>query len=166
MIPLLLAAALAAPTHLPTPFTAAQIRRAMPVGSEITLRVEGPETIGMRWTVLRADADDMTMRVQIDHDGTWSEGSEREHTWVSLRDHAAFSVQVAKRERVRVTCAFGTFPGWRYVVNEVDGEGSPQVVTMDFVTALPGPPVRAETVRADGVKIVMTQVGREPRGGR
>lgn len=131
---------------LPTPFTADQIRDAMPAGAGLTMVLtEGGATSTQEWTVLAADDTAMMLRVVT----TDAEGAVTEETstapWTALRDHASFPVGAATRRRATTNSDLGMLEGWQYEVT-VDGH----VSTYFFADAHPGPPIFFNTRLPDG----------------
>ncbi len=137
---------------LPFPFTAEQIRDAMPEGLVIDMVIVGPGTDGemkQRWTVVSADE----VGVEIEYSMVISDGPEppsttQKATWAELRDHATFSVDNATRERSTITTALGELEGWSYVVNDA-ATGS--VTEMFFADDYPGSPVEYRLRKGDEI---------------
>jgi hypothetical protein len=152
-----------APALSPKPFTAEQIRDAMPVGTLIRLRIvnQGAVTVE-EWHVTEANAESCTIASKIlDEDGALLEdqgvGTSR---WTELRDHASFQAASTGRSEDRVEVPAGAFDTWTYVVAAPDADGRPTVSTFHFAKSLPGPPVLM-TVVVDGAELAsMTLVER------
>lgn len=127
---------------LPTPFTAAQIRDAMPAGAFFRHRVldEGGEQI-TTWRVL--EADDESVSVEYGVQGG-PEPRPATHRWVELRDHARFSAPHTTWEPERIETPAGTFDCRRYTVT-ADG----LVKRFWFAHAAPGAPVRMVVTKDD-----------------
>lgn len=133
-----------APDHLPTPFTAEEIRLACPPGR--TLRY-AHERSGQP-TVIR-----VTRYVSVEADGciqeSWQESpdggaplNEPERstaTWLDLQQHASFPAATTTRDEEEIEVPAGRFKCWRYT--RVDDR-----VTWRFWFArdLPGSPVQFE----------------------
>jgi hypothetical protein len=153
-------AAAAAQTMAPTPYTAAQIRDAMPVGTVIVYRrVEaGKDPYLNRMTVLSADTVGCKIADAIvdDQGSVVSEEGETEAGWEDLRKHAEFPVAAVQRSDDAVDVPAGHFDTWKYVVTEPDGT----VTTYQFARTLPGPPVRMEIRAGDTVAFSMELVSR------
>jgi hypothetical protein len=137
-------AAPAAPVEMaPTPYTADQIRDAMPVGTVIEYRIEeaGSPPVIQRWTVTAADATTGTMAEAIvDDAGTVLEEKATEtSTWEDLRKHAEFPAARTTRSDSEVEVPAGKFATWLYVV-----ENPKLGVTsyFEFAKEMPGPPVK------------------------
>lgn len=146
------AAAAPAEAVAPIPFTAEQIRDAMPPGTELKLRVASPgkPTVIQHWVVLRADAETGTIASRLlDENGelVQDEGAQTSR-WQELREHAKFPADKTTVTDATVTVPAGTFPTKLYEVRE----GS-TVKKMHFAPALPGPPIDM-VVEVDG-KVVM-----------
>lgn len=141
---------------LPRPFTAEQIRAAMPVGTQIDLRVAvgGQAPVSFRWVVSAADAETVTILSSTQGpDGRWTpdEGDGRSR-WSELVEHAAFPSKQSQRVESTVDTPLGHFDTWRYTVNGKDEAGNAQVSTYHFARTLPGPPV-LYTIEQGGVEV-------------
>ncbi|HMV66393.1 MAG TPA: hypothetical protein PKA64_06050 [Myxococcota bacterium] len=160
----LLAALAADPSPLATPFTAEQIRGAMPVGAHIALEVrERAGTTRLDWTVLTADADGMTWRSNIDPPGAEDPpAAERAATWVELEQHASFPADHATRRRASVRTPWGRLDGWRYDVHEANAQGEDVFMRLWFADAIPGPPVRMISIGPGGARSELVQIVRDP----
>ena len=153
-------AAAAAQSMAPTPYTAAQIRDALPVGTVVVYRrVEaGSDPYLNRMTMVSADA--VACRIAdaiVDEQGNViSEEGETEASWEELRKHGEFPVAAVQRSEDSVDVPAGHFDTWKYVVTEPDGT----VTTYQFARTLPGPPVRMEARAGDAVVFSMELVSR------
>lgn len=157
-------AATAASDVAPKPFTAEQIRAAMPVGHEVRFRVEkaGAPPLVMQWNVIAADAASMTMTTRLfAEDGTLvaDEGQET-HRWDALVEHAAFPAAATVRSEGPVEVPAGKFAGMTYVVRGEEG-GAPTVTTYVFARELPGPPVSMVVEAGGAVVMRMTLLSRK-----
>lgn len=162
MIAALLSFAMAAERWLPTPFTADQIRAAMPAGTCVTLRIDPPPdqpAVTVLWRVEEATPTHMVGLTTAQLDGAaWSEPEPVRARWTSLQRHARFDVRRTTRARATFDTALGAFDGWRYEVRQSDGT----VDVFEFADAMPGPPVRMLDRTAGGSTAITTQVGRGP----
>jgi hypothetical protein len=130
--------------RLPTPYTAAQLRAALPVGSVMVYQhTEGGTVSVHRTEVVAADAERVTFAASADGE----EGGRSEHTFTELRDHASFPVAGTAWADEEVTVPLGTLPTRRYTV-----QGAGQAKTFWFSPHHPGPPVKM-TVEAGGVQV-------------
>jgi len=149
---------------LPTPFTADQIRTAMPVGRVIDwAETQGDTTTLKRWTVTAADGDTATVRFEgIGANGVLQKGeaADKTFTFEELRSHASFPSALATRAAVEITGPVGAGAGWRYVVRSPPGVEPATVTTFTFATSLPGAPVRMETRAGDTVVHELKQTRR------
>lgn len=163
MVLLLLTALAAEPQMLPTPFTAEQLRDAMPTGTHIVLRVTDSEgTSQLDWTVEENTPEGMVWRSLVDLPGDADPPPERKKAaWVELQKHAEFPASDARRRRTRFSTPWGVMTGWRYDVREKTEAG---VVRSRFWFAdeMPGPPVRMMVVDANGDHSELVQIAREP----
>ncbi len=156
----------AAPAFAPRPFTADQIRDAMPAGTEIRFRLEeaGKPAVIMHWKVTAADAASMTLVTRIlGEDGSLiAEEPAGTSRWDQLVEHASFPADLTVKSEGSVEVPAGTFDSIDYVVTETV-DGSRTVSTFKFARQLPGPPVLL-SVDKDGVMVRrMTLVERTPR---
>jgi hypothetical protein len=131
------------PDHLPTPFSAAQIRAGCPVGRTIRLREEAPgePPTFRRISFVEVDADGGVQEFQAtDADGHPSgEPSRRRSTWLALQEHASQPAVATNVGETKLELPFGTFACWWYVVAGHDAE-----VRFWFAKSLPGMPVQIE----------------------
>jgi len=150
----------------PTPFTAKQVRDALPTGSKISLRREDANnkvTIE-EWEVTAATPKTCTMTVKVfNEDGSQlidDKGSVT-NTWNELRDNAKFPEDQTVRSEGIITVPVGEHETWLYVVTSKTDDGKEMQSYYTFAKDLPGPPVQM-SVLVDG-KIVskMTMVGRK-----
>ncbi|HYU15850.1 MAG TPA: hypothetical protein VEL05_07260 [Candidatus Acidoferrum sp.] len=158
--------AAAEPGIAPRPFTAEQIRAAMPVGTEIRFRVEEsgkPVTI-LQWRVTAADEATMTMTARmLGEDGAvLAEEPATPTRWDELVGHATFPADRTTRTQGTVDLPAGRFDTIDYTVSETQG-ASKTVSAFHFARSLPGPPVLI-VVEKDGTEVRrMTLLSRTPR---
>src|SRR6266487_2135990 len=137
------------PDHLPTPFSAEQIRQACPVGRTIRMREESPgeETTYRQITFIEADPEGAVQEFQAtDADGhPLGEPGRRQSTWLDLQRHASQPVDGTVVDEDSLALPFGTFACWRYTVQAPGSE-----VRFWFAQEMPGMPVQIEE-RVDGV---------------
>jgi hypothetical protein len=154
--------ALAAVRWLPTPFTADQIREAMPAGTCLTLQVDpapGQPGVTIVWRVEHATLTHMTWLTSVrPQGGDWDEPTPARARWTSLQRHARFDARRATRSRDTLDTPFGALDGWRYEVQRSDGA----VDVFTFADAMPGPPVRRIHRAADGSTATTSLVARGP----
>lgn len=131
------------PDHLPTPFSAAQIRDACPTGRTILLREEasGEAPSFRRIVFTEVDAERSVQELQAtDADGTpLGEPSPGRATWLDLQRHASQPADATTVQEVRLALQFGDFDCWLYTVRAPDG-----VLRFWFARELPGMPVQVE----------------------
>ncbi|MGZ6372329.1 MAG: hypothetical protein ACXWL8_02930 [Candidatus Limnocylindria bacterium] len=131
------------PGHLPTPFTAEEIRGACRPGRELRLRVErlGHEPV---IHVARYVGGDEEMALQE----SWDESPAGDHlsepepsreTWLDLQAHASFPAASTERAEETIDIAAGPLACLRYTQTLEDG-----MRTFWFAKDLPGQPVRWE----------------------
>jgi len=143
-----------------TPYTAAQIRDAMPVGTVIVYRrVEaGKDPYLNRMTVVWADEGGCKIADAIvdEHGTVVTEEGENVAGWEDLRKHAEFPVATVQMSDDAVDVPAGHFDTWKYVVTDPDGT----VSTYQFARTLPGPPVWMEIRNEGAVAFSMELVSR------
>lgn len=140
----------------PRPFTAEQIRQAMPLGHVVRVRFEaqGAEPHEQRWEVTFADATRCTIASKIyDLRGALvrDEGSGTSQ-WTELREHAAFPAAETVISSGTIEVPAGRFQTRVYRVTSRDGLFT-TVKTLHFATTLPGPPVLM-TVERNGEQVM------------
>lgn len=152
--------------HAPLPYTADQIRAAMPAGARLrfSLEIEGGPPMFQEWLVTDATALDMELEATVrDAQGAVVEGPARERsTWESLRQHAAFPAATTTRMEARLDTAMGPQDCWLYQIEGAGPDGQPQTDRYWFARALPGPPVLWERSRGAEVVMRLTQLERAP----
>lgn len=156
----------AGPKLAPRPFTADQIRDAMPAGTEIRFRLEeaGKPAVIMHWKVTASDAATMTLAATIlGEDGSIVAPEQSETSrWDELVEHASFPADLTVRSEGSVEVPAGTFDSIDYVVTETK-DGSTTVSTFKFARQLAGPPVLL-SVDKDGTNVRrMTLIERTTR---
>ena len=136
------------PDHLPTPFSAAQIRDGCPSGRIIRLREESAreEPTFRRIIFTEVDAEASVQELQsTDADGTpLGEASLGRASWLDLQRHASQPADATTVEEVRLALPFGEFDCWLYTVMAPDAE-----LRFWFAKELPGMPAQIER-RVDG----------------
>jgi hypothetical protein len=129
--------------HLPTPFTAAEIRAGCPPGRELRFRFErlGQQPLIRVTRYLGLDADTALQEAwQESVDGQPRDELEREQsTWFDLQQHASFPAATTTCEPDHVATPAGSFDCLRYT--RVDEQG---LWRFWFARDLPGQPVRFE----------------------
>lgn len=130
------------PDHLPTPFSAADIRVGCPVGRTIRLQSdEGGEVTFRRIRFVEVDANSAIQEFQAtDEDGQpIGEPTRRRSGWLDLQRHASQPASVTVIDEVDLALPLGTEACWRYVVGTRD-DG----VTYWFAKGRAGMPVQVE----------------------
>jgi hypothetical protein len=151
------------PDHLPTPFSAAEIRDASPVGLTLRLRHEPnagePFERVIRFVAVDADgAERMTWRVLAD--GSLVDGTSSRSTWLGLQAHASMPRDATTREREVVDTPMGALDCWRYTLREGDS-----TVELWFALDLPGMPIRTVESMAGASQETMTMLSHEVTPG-
>ncbi|MBM7784105.1 hypothetical protein [Tenggerimyces flavus] len=148
------------PDHLPTPFTAAEIRDASPPGKTVRVLVES-DGEGPYLTVTRYDSCDSEGAIrqawQESPEGIrLSEPQEFQSAWLDLQAHASFPVATTTRDEVELDTPFGRLDCLRYVRRDGD-----DVDTFWFARSMPGMPVRMESATGGRVVDRRTQQSNE-----
>ena len=135
------------PDHAPTPFSAAQIHAACPVGRHnlYELRTEGKAPLYQLSTFVASNERGAEFQAElVNEEGAEVGGVQRASaTWEELQAHASFPEANTEIRRERIKVPAGTFDCWRYTVTETDDEWT-LVHRLWFTPELPGPPVRME----------------------
>ncbi len=136
------------PDHLPTPFSAAQIREGCPAGRTILMREEEPgeEPSFRRIVFMEGDAETSVQELQAtDASGApLGEPTSGQARWLDLQRHASQPADATTLTEVRLALPFGDFDCWLYTVQTPGGE-----LRFWFAKELPGMPVQIEQ-RANG----------------
>jgi hypothetical protein len=131
------------PDHLPTPFSAAQIRAGCPAGRTILIREEEPgqEPSFRRIVFGEGDADSSVQELQAtDANGEpLGEPSSGRAAWLDLQRHASQPADATTVAEVRLALPFGDFDCWLYTVRSPGAE-----LRFWFAKPLPGMPVQIE----------------------
>jgi hypothetical protein len=131
------------PDHLPTPFSAAQIRDGCPAGRTIRIREEAPgqPPSFRRIRFLEADERGAEQEFQAtDAAGNPVGAPSGSHsTWLELQQHASQPADATTVAEVTVDLPFGPFDCWLYVVQRPEAE-----LRFWFAKELPGMPVQVE----------------------
>lgn len=156
----------AAPEFAPLPYTANQIRGAMPRGFRcVYVTTEGEDVVKSVWTVLASDVDGASIEFRtLDAAGTEvGEPEVRRSAWTELRDHAQFPAALTTIQDATIEVPAGAFECWLYTLT-VEADGGTTVRRFWFAKEKPGAPVRFETVR-DGALVsrsVLTELQKTP----
>lgn len=131
------------PDHLPTPFSAADIRAGCPIGRTIQVQSEAPggELTFRQIRFVEVDADGAVQEFQsTDHEGRpIGEPTRHRSSWNDMQHHASQLASATVIDQVDLELPFGTEACWRYTVSSHDG-----TVTYWFAKARAGMPVQVE----------------------
>jgi hypothetical protein len=131
------------PDHLPTPFSAADIRAGCPLGRTIRVRSDAPgsESTFRSIRFVEVDADGAVQEFQaIDADGApLGEATRHRSSWLELQGHASQPTDATVLDEVDLALPSGTEACWRYTVGR-DGEQA----TFWFAQGRAGMPVQVE----------------------
>ena len=145
------------PDHLPTPFSAAEIRDAFLPGREVrTLNLgAGSEPFVRVRRNVSADADGGVYEVWTETpDGVpITEREQGRSTWLELQEHASMPADSTRIDDVTIDVPMGRFEGRRYT--RVTGD---TVDTFWFAMSWPGAPVRIESRVGDVVVFSSTAI--------
>lgn len=145
----------APPAIAPRPFSAEQIRAAMPAGTQMTFHMEesGKPPVVLHWRVTAADQATMTLVSTVVgiNGNVIAEEPAQSTSWQELAEHSSFPAARTVRGEGSVQVPAGRFDTIDYVVTD-EKDGSKTVSTFRFAKQLPGPPVML-TVEKDGVTV-------------
>jgi hypothetical protein len=131
------------PDHLPTPFSAADIRAGCPLGRTIRLQTEAAdgELSFRRIRFIEVDADRAVQEFQsLGADGQpIGDPTLRSASWLDLQHHATRPAATTVLDEVDLPTPLGTEACWRYAAGSAD-DG----VTFWFAKGRPGMPVQVE----------------------
>jgi hypothetical protein len=131
------------PDHLPTPFSAEQIRDGSTLGLVIRMREEeaGMPVSYRRVVIAEVDAES----VVHEHQATEADGrpigepTQRRSTWLELQGHASQPAESTTVQEVALELPFGVFDCWLYTARRPPAE-----MRFWFAKELPGHPVQIE----------------------
>jgi hypothetical protein len=148
--------------HLPTPFSAAEIRSGCPAGRTIRLRVVKPGSPVMVQAIqfLASDAKgaDHETRQYLAGDPA-GDPVVRRSTWNEFQGHASFPAAATSLGEEEIETPAGRFDCWRYTIAGAEGAN-----TFWFAQTLPGMPVKVEMRQYEQVTYTMTMVENDPGG--
>jgi hypothetical protein len=131
------------PDHLPTPFSAAQIRAGCPAGRTIRIREEAPGEPSSFRRIRFVEAGEETAvqeyQATDEHGQPIGESTVRQSTWLDLQRHASQPAEATTVREVVLALPFGEFDCWLYTVRRPDAE-----LRFWFAKELPGMPVQVE----------------------
>ncbi len=131
------------PDHVPTPFSADQIRDGCPAGRTILIREgaagEEPSFRRIAFTSIDAEASVQDLQAADATGAPVGDASLGRATWLDLQRHASQPADVTTVQEVRLALPFGDFDCWLYTVQRPDAE-----LRFWFAKELPGMPVQIE----------------------
>ncbi|NHA67145.1 hypothetical protein [Phycicoccus flavus] len=146
--------------HLPTPFSADEIRAATPQGRTQVVRTEplGGAASTRRVRYVEPDAEGVIqVRTSIGEDGEDQDAPVRERvTWRDLQSHASYPADRTSLERARLEHPLGDLDCVRYTMGDGDA-----VDTVWFDLARPGLPVLLESRRGSDLVLRVTLLSDE-----
>jgi hypothetical protein len=143
------------PDHLPTPFSAADIRAGCPLGRTIRLQSEAPggALVFLQIRFVEVDADGAVQEFQPTdrEERPIGEPTLRHSSWLDLQQHASQPASATVIDEIDLELPFGTEECWRYTVTTHDGSA-----TFWFAKDRAGMPVQVE--RREGGELVSRSV--------
>ena len=130
------------PDHLPTPFSAGDIRAGGQLGRTIRVRSEaGGEPTFRQIRFVEVDADSAVQEFRSTDAGGLPIGEPTFHrsSWLELQQHASQPASTTVIDEVDLALPFGTEACWRYTVR-----GPDECVTFWFAKGRAGMPVQVE----------------------
>jgi hypothetical protein len=131
------------PDHLPTPFSATDIRAGCPLGRTIRLQSEAPggELTFRQIRFVEVDADSAVQEFQRTDAGGLpiDEPTRHRSSWLDLQLHASQPASATVIDEVDLASPFGTEECWRYTVS-----GPDDCVIFWFAKGRAGMPVQVE----------------------
>ena len=131
------------PDHLPTPFSATDIRNGCPLGRTIQVQSEarGGELTFRQIRFVEVDADSAVQEFQsTDAEGRpLGEPTRQRSSWRELQQHASQPAATSAIDEVDLALPFGTEACWRYTVS-----GLEESATFWFAKNRAGMPVQVE----------------------
>lgn len=151
------------PAHLPTPFSAAEIRDGCRVGRHVRMLVvegDGKPYIH-NITFVTCDAEGAVQEfLDESPDGEpLAPKTQRRSTWLQLQGHASMPSATTVREPDTIDIPVGRFECLRYTRTEEDG-----VSTFWFALASPGLPLKFEERAPDGTLVYSSTCISDTRG--
>lgn len=140
------------PGCAPTPYSAKQIRDAMPEGGGRYYTLRGDAASSMVYyhfeKVTATDCSVETMH--FNHEGLTSDIQTKDHVlWTELQKHASYALDEVTITEVRLALKGGTFDCWSYAVDSA----SPGRDEYYFAKELPGPPVYMRKLDDNGTVV-------------
>ncbi len=130
-----------------TPYSAAQIASACPVGRRLKLSVEmeGEKQFQVLEFKATTETGATIVATMIDEAGKpTGDREESEVSWDELRSHAEFPQARTKRTEGEITTPAGKFNCWIYTVASEPDDPEMGDTVFWFAKELPGPPVKIE----------------------
>jgi hypothetical protein len=140
------------PGCAPTPYSANQIRDAMPEGGGRYYTLRGDSESSMVYYHFeKVTANDCSVEtMHFNHEGLTSDTKTQAHVpWTELQKHASFALEEVTITEVRLALIAGTFDCWNYtVVGTLPGRNE-----YYFAKDLPGPPVYMRKLDENGTVV-------------
>lgn len=148
---------LLAADHLPTPFTAEEIRRGCPAGRTIVLRVQEhdaePYTRRIRFVATDSEGAEQESQDVDDHGRPLAPQARRHSTWLDLQIHASFPADRTVVDADVIETPLGRVECVRYT--RIEGQLTD---TFWFDTSRPGMPVRLTSEVAGRIVELVTMI--------
>ncbi len=163
------------PDHLPTPFSAEELKAWNVPGYQTTYLVEAegrePLTVLTQWLPSEGGKGVFVSQEMSSRGELLGKPQKASADWKELQSHASFPVSATQVSTVEIEVPAGKFTCWRYDVERPvpSGEGEPKTLVMSFWFArdLPGPPVLMQHRLEGRVTMTMTLLShKRPKGGK
>lgn len=139
------------PDHLPTPFTADEIRRGCPPGRTVRMLISEPDVDPYvrvtRFVTGDGDGADQEFWTETPDGRRLGEPERRRSTWLDFQGHASMPAATTVRSTEVIDIPAGRFECLKYVRREGDS-----VSTFWFARSAPGMPLQFE--ETDGGRLV------------
>ena len=149
------------PDHLPTPYSAAEIRAACPNGRQTKYRFKitgRPDSIQVTHFVNCTGEKANFETITTDMEGKQvGDTQSAQATWQELQSHASFPAAYTTISSTSYTTPAGTYDCWLYQATTEAG-GKKDVKRLWFARTLPGPPICFEQFVDDQLMFRMTMI--------
>lgn len=145
--------------HLPTPFSAAEIRKACSTGALRVFEIKkGPTAATQQYLFGEGDGEGAVFEV-LTFDAQGEEATRQaapKTKWTDFQAHASYPQDTTTVRREQVEVAAGRFDCWVYKTTAEDGSWSES----SFALTIPGPPVLSVHHGADSAEVSRMELAR------